>query len=1109
MGLLVSSPALAQRYLVHTYTELDGLPSTAVRSVAQDGDRRIWIATRAGLAAYDGATWVARTGSDWRQSSLGLLRVDARGVLWAANEFLPIRVRSWETSAWREWPGPPEAPSQGRVVAFAVQAHPEGTRLLVATRQGGLYLWEASGWTTLALAGARRVFAVEATPAGFHVGTDAGLFVLDVRASEEGLQPVPAAGHGDILGIEADGPSRLWLVGCGWIGRLEGETLTRDLSGEDLHYDPEYREFRLQADGAGGLYLGNLERVSYFHPDIGLEPMGPRSGLVAHGVTEFHLDREGNLWIASLRGLSKVVSRRIASYRSEHGLFADEVSAVLERRSGAIVLGHPGGLTFLDPAGASGAPHRRPRALRLGDEAGCRVLDLAEDAAGRLWVAAAHRGLAAVDSRGRIAWHMGESDTQVTSVHVDAGGHLWVLRQDALHRRRGEAFEAIALPRQPGQRLHLRRILEGASGRLYVASHLGIYVVDGDRVAFHGRRVGGPERDAYAVHETPSGEIWVGTRGGLQTCRGDTLARVLAPGPQIDRPVYAICEDAQGRIDFGTDNGVMRWDGRRFDRLTARDGLAGNETNRAALTVDRHGWLWIGTDGGVSIYRAAFDRPRPSPPVVEILSLVSGGRSHALESGLDLAPENDDWFFRFSAPTFVDEKRLQFRYRLEGYDAGWVGPHQLPEREIRYSNLSPGTYRLHLQVTDGEERESPVAVSPPIVLQPPYWARWWFRAAAGLAAAGGVVALVWYRARQRYAARLARSRRRMQALFDHALDAFGLVNDALRIEDANAAFCTLVGRSRADVVGTELPLLLPEAERPGFAIWWQRFRTSGRSEGERALPRPDGSQVEIEFRAVADVEPGVHLLSLRDVTDRKHIEEALRRSERLASLGTLAAGIAHEINNPVGGILMAAQYALGSLERGDTPAVVEALHDVESDSKRCGRIVDGVLQLARNAASPKSACSLHDIVRAALAATRQYAAEKRARVIADLPEPSPVVEANALELERALVNLLRNAIESEAEGVCVTVRVQARDDRVEVGIEDTGSGFSDAVRDRLTDPFFTTRRAAGGTGLGLSLAQAIVEDHAGTLAFSGAPGRGAIFTIELPALGRPAHQEVP
>ena len=129
------------------------------------------------------------------------------------------------------------------------------------------------------------------------------------------------------------------------------------------------------------------------------DPVSPPArweNVIAVGATDLHVDREGNAWIATLRGVSKITSFRFASYRREHGLFEDEVTTVLERASGEIVLGHPHGLTFFGP---------RPRALGLAkSERRTRILDMAEDGRGRLWAAVEGRGLAEIEPGLEVRW---------------------------------------------------------------------------------------------------------------------------------------------------------------------------------------------------------------------------------------------------------------------------------------------------------------------------------------------------------------------------------------------------------------------------------------------------------------------------------------------------------------------------------------------------------------------------------------------------------------------------------------------------------------------------------------------------------------------------------
>jgi two-component system NtrC family sensor kinase len=254
---------------------------------------------------------------------------------------------------------------------------------------------------------------------------------------------------------------------------------------------------------------------------------------------------------------------------------------------------------------------------------------------------------------------------------------------------------------------------------------------------------------------------------------------------------------------------------------------------------------------------------------------------------------------------------------------------------------------------------------------------------------------------------------------------------------------------------------------------------------------------------------------VREMDERKRATDALlqseaqlRASERLASIGTLAAGIAHEINNPVGAILAAAQ--LSQLLRDDPGADAQlesALSDIVSEAKRCGDIVRSILQFAREERTDKWAVALRDLVIRSIRLTSAFADKHGARVVADLGEASPQAHANPTQLEQAIVNLIRNSIESGASEVRVGLRERADERLATITVSDDGIGISESDRLRILEPFFTTRRATGGTGLGLSVVHGIALEHGGTLAIESRPGRGASISLSLPTLS--ASHEAP
>lgn len=228
-------------------------------------------------------------------------------------------------------------------------------------------------------------------------------------------------------------------------------------------------------------------------------------------------------------------------------------------------------------------------------------------------------------------------------------------------------------------------------------------------------------------------------------------------------------------------------------------------------------------------------------------------------------------------------------------------------------------------------------------------------------------------------------------------------------------------------------------------------------------------------------------------------QEGLRRAERLASIGTLAAGIAHEVNNPINSILMTAETLLevpGRLE--DPDRLRKDLEIIVDEAERCGGIVQNVLDFARENGAEKSSQELNALVRRAVELVDTYAQQMGVRVTLDLAEDLPPLYLNAMEIEQVVVHLVQNAIEVGGQDLNVSVRTSRRNGHVRLVVDDDGPGMRSDFRRHVFDPFFTSRRSSGGTGLGLSVVHAIVREHDGSIHVESAPGEGSRFVIDFP-----------
>lgn len=267
---------------------------------------------------------------------------------------------------------------------------------------------------------------------------------------------------------------------------------------------------------------------------------------------------------------------------------------------------------------------------------------------------------------------------------------------------------------------------------------------------------------------------------------------------------------------------------------------------------------------------------------------------------------------------------------------------------------------------------------------------------------------------------------------------------------------------------------------------------------EHRFVRRDGRVVWCRV-SLSQVEDGPLIAMIEDVTEQQRAEQKLRESERLVAVGTLAAGIAHEINNPVGSILASAQYAQMVRDDADgAEKVDESLANIVAEARRCGQIVKSVLKFAREETTERWPSDLNRVVGQTRDHSMELVRRYGARLELDLADRLPEVVMNPTEIEQLLANLVRNALQSGGYGIHVRIRTEDRGDLVVLSVRDDGPGMPPEVREQIFDPFFTTREASGGTGLGLSMVHGIVSGHGGKVSVHSEPGEGTDVVVELP-----------
>ena len=1102
---LVAEPAPAPPIRFEHLNNRDGLSQNTVFSIVQDRQGFMWFGTKVGLNRYDGYGFKVFTHEPFTTNTLSeafvrTIMEDDAGTLWIGtnlgglNSFDPA-IETF--SHYRHDPGDVHSLSHDDVRATYQD---RSGRLWVGTQGGGLNRWMPESSTF------RRYSRDQDNPA--------------------------ALSHNDVRAITEDRSGSLWIgTYGGGLNRLQPEE-AGPATFTHLRHDPENpaslidnRVRAIAEDGEGRLWVGTNAGLSRFDPATQTfshfrhQPENPDS-LSNDRVRALFVDRTSRLWIGTRTGLNlfdpqtETFTRYLNDPDNPQSLSGESAYSIYQDRSGGLWIGtYNGGLNRFDPD-VERFVHHRHDPKDSNSLSADEVNALHTTSSGQLWIGTFGGGLNRLDASRRSYTHYRSdrknpaslSDDRVGCLLEDRDGQLWVgMYNTGLSRFNATTGEFTHFRHDPQDttslsRDYVRVLFEDHAGELWIGTQGGgLNLMDRAAGTFthYRHRPNDPGSLGYdsvfAIHEDDERTLWIGTYGGGLSRLGparETFTH-FRHDPEVSTSlsndaVSSIHQDRVGTLWVGTyGGGLDRFDPatQTFTHLTVSD-LAENAV--LGILEDRRGRLWLSTNRGLTRFDPQTQRWTSYDVRDGLQDIEFNPGAYGMSRGGEMFFGGNSGFNAFHPEKFEDNTFIPpvalTSFRIFGQEVSGARASSYAEQielswkdnffSFEFAALSfrrpdKNRYLYKLEGLDqdwvdaGSQRRATYTKVPPgeyvFRVKGSNNDGRWNEEGASLRIS---VTPPWWKTPTFYAL--------------YGMLGAGLLVTAFRLQRRR-----LKRQEQAALQALEFKR---KQEELASAEEWAR-----ELEGKNRQLEEKNQQI---LRA----------------------QEQLVHSEKMASLGQLVAGVAHEINNPVSFIASGLPTLRRDVDRladlvpgesrdrrfDDLRQRIGSLVDVVGEgARRTSDIVKNLRVFSRLDEAELKTVDLHQGLDSTLGLL-QNLTRNRIRVERNYGD-LPAVQCYGSQINQVFMNLLVNAIQAiEGEGTLTVTTALAGADHVEIKIRDTGCGMTEEVKRKMFDPFFTTKPVGEGTGLGLSISHGILERHRATFEVDSRPGEGTEISIRLP-----------
>ena len=350
---------------------------------------------------------------------------------------------------------------------------------------------------------------------------------------------------------------------------------------------------------------------------------------------------------------------------------------------------------------------------------------------------------------------------------------------------------------------------------------------------------------------------------------------------------------------------------------------------------------------------------------------------------------------------------------------------------------------------------------------------------------------------------------RFRAISENAHDLIAELDGDGTIIYASPGYEEVTGRAPDRIVGNRLFDVVDPDDLAMARMYWDELMEKGvvKQEPLRFETGDRGTRwLEVTMKSYLSRQGEERIVAVaRDVTHRLEQEKRMRRQESLASMGTMAAGAAHQLSSPLTAMVASTQFArlVKNDDRDLDPAVLEMLDRIEREATRCGQILRSMLSFASEEPSERWVERIHPVIERAVRAVREHADASSVEIVISRSPDNPRVLMSPIEVEQVFINLILNSVQADAT-VVVLGTVIDEDGYLHVTVSDDGKGISENDRDKIFQPFYTSHPGTG-SGLGLAIAREIISDHGGQVQVLGTGEEGTVVRVELPL----PNEEIP